>query len=59
MIEIEALTKRYGDVVAVNHLSLTVQEGQLLVLLGGSGSEDDNPENDQPLAHSYDRIGVH
>jgi len=38
MIEIEALTKRYGDVVAVNHLSLTVQEGQLLVLLGGSGS---------------------
>ena len=38
MIELLALTKRYDDVVAVNELSLVVPGGQLLVLLGGSGS---------------------
>ena len=38
MIETIGLTKRYGDVVAVNDLSLRVDEGELLVLLGGSGS---------------------
>ena len=32
------MTKRYGSVVAVDRLSLTIPEGQLLVLLGGSGS---------------------
>ena len=38
MIELQALTKRYDGVVVVNELSLTVPRGQLLVLLGGSGS---------------------
>jgi osmoprotectant transport system ATP-binding protein len=38
VIEIDELTKRFGDVAAVDRLSLTVAEGQLLVLLGGSGS---------------------
>ena len=38
MIELEKLTKRYGDVVAVDEVSLSVEAGQLLVLLGGSGS---------------------
>ncbi len=38
MIELQALTKRYHRVVAVHELSLTVAEGELLVLLGGSGS---------------------
>ncbi len=37
MIQLERLTKRYGDVVAVDALSLTVSDGELLVLLGGSG----------------------
>ena len=37
MIQLERLTKRYGDVVAVDTLSLTVSDGELLVLLGGSG----------------------
>jgi iron(III) transport system ATP-binding protein len=36
-IEIQQLTKRYGSVVAVNSLDLTVSEGELLVLLGPSG----------------------
>ena len=37
MIQIERLTKRYQDVTAVAELSLTVEDGELLVLLGGSG----------------------
>jgi len=37
MIELCRLTKRYGDVTVVDDLSLTVAEGELLILLGGSG----------------------
>jgi osmoprotectant transport system ATP-binding protein len=37
MIELQSLTKRYGDAVAVAELSLTIADGELLVLLGGSG----------------------
>lgn len=38
MIELAALGKRYGDRVAVQDLSLEVARGELVVLLGGSGS---------------------
>jgi len=38
MIETIGLTKRYGSAAAVDDLSLHVSEGELLVLLGGSGS---------------------
>ncbi len=38
MIELDRLTKRYGDVVAVREISFTVSDGELLVLVGGSGS---------------------
>ena len=38
MIETIGLTKRYGRVAAVEDVSLRVDEGELLVLLGGSGS---------------------
>src|SRR5688572_12358641 len=38
MIETVGLTKRYGNVVAVDDLSVHVSKGELLVLLGGSGS---------------------
>jgi len=37
MIELQHLTKDYGDQVAVRDLSLEVRDGELLVLLGGSG----------------------
>jgi osmoprotectant transport system ATP-binding protein len=37
MIELDRLSKRYGDVVAVAELTLSVADGELLVLLGGSG----------------------
>jgi osmoprotectant transport system ATP-binding protein len=38
MIEVEALTKRYGSVVAVDSISFRVVRGELLALVGGSGS---------------------
>lgn len=38
MIELEAVTKRRGEYVAVHELSLRVAEGELLALVGGSGS---------------------
>jgi osmoprotectant transport system ATP-binding protein len=37
VIELEAVSKRYGDVVAVDALSLAVAEGELLALVGSSG----------------------
>ncbi|MEN6431042.1 MAG: ATP-binding cassette domain-containing protein [Coriobacteriales bacterium] len=37
MIELEHVTKRYGDVAAVDDLSLVVKEGELAILLGPSG----------------------
>lgn len=37
-ITVNALTKRYRDVTAVNHLSLCVEEGELLSLLGINGA---------------------
>ena len=37
-IKIRGLTKRYGDVVAVDGLSLDVREGELLSLLGLNGA---------------------
>src|SRR5688500_5052960 len=36
-IELRNVSKTFGDVVAVNDVSLTVQEGELLALLGPSG----------------------
>jgi osmoprotectant transport system ATP-binding protein len=38
VIELDALSKRFGEAWAVRELSLEVAEGELLVLLGGSGS---------------------
>ena len=37
-ITLQELTKRYGDQVPVDHVSLEVQTGELFVLLGASGS---------------------
>ena len=38
MIQLEKVSKRYGSVMAVDDLSLTVRKSELLVVLGGSGS---------------------
>ncbi len=36
-IEVKKITKRFGDVAAVNDVSFTVNEGELVALLGPSG----------------------
>ena len=38
MIHIENLVKRYGDLVALNHLSLDIHEGEIFGLLAPNGS---------------------
>lgn len=38
MIKIENLVKRYGDLVALDHLSLNIEEGEIFGLLGPNGS---------------------
>ena len=38
MIEVKNLVKRYGDHVAVNNLSFTVEEGQIYGFLGPNGA---------------------
>jgi ABC-type Fe3+/spermidine/putrescine transport system ATPase subunit len=38
LLEITALTVRYGATAALDGLDLTIDRGELFVLLGGSGS---------------------
>jgi putrescine transport system ATP-binding protein len=38
LLRIESVTKRFGDFVAVNEVSLDVRRGEIFCLLGGSGS---------------------
>jgi putrescine transport system ATP-binding protein len=38
LIRLEGLTKRFGDAVAVDNVSLDIEAGQLFALLGASGS---------------------
>lgn len=37
MLELRNITRKYGDVVAVNNVSLTVEKGEFFCLLGSSG----------------------
>ena len=37
IIEIDEITKHFGDFIAVDHLSLSIETGALFCLLGGSG----------------------
>ena len=37
-IEVDGLTKRFGDFVAVDHVSFRVEEGEIFGLLGPNGA---------------------
>ena len=43
MLEVHLLTKRYGDVTAVDHLSFTVRPGVVTGFLGPDGAESRHP----------------
>jgi ABC-type Fe3+/spermidine/putrescine transport system ATPase subunit len=36
-LELQGLTKKYGDFTAVDHIDLAVRDGEMVALLGGSG----------------------
>ncbi len=36
-LELQGLTKKYGDFTAVDHIDLAVKDGEMVALLGGSG----------------------
>ncbi len=38
IVQIENLVKRYGDLVALDHLNLSIPEGEIFGLLGPNGS---------------------
>ncbi len=38
VLEVNQLTKRYGDYLAVDHISFAIQEGEILGLLGPNGA---------------------
>ncbi len=38
MVEIKNLVKRYGDLLALDHLNLQVREGEVFGLLGPNGA---------------------
>ena len=38
IVHIENLVKRYGDLIALNHLNLDIREGEVFGLLGPNGS---------------------
>ena len=38
LIEVKELTKYYGDKLAVDHLSFTIKEGEILGFLGPNGA---------------------
>jgi len=40
IINVKDLVKRYGDLVAVDHLSFFVKEGEVFGLLGPNGRHD-------------------
>ena len=38
IVQIENLVKRYGNLVALDHLNLSISEGEVFGLLGPNGS---------------------
>lgn len=55
MIHIENLVKRYGDLVALDHLNLDIEEGEVFGLLGPNGSGKTTAINCLLALLKYDR----
>ena len=55
MITIENLVKRYGDLVALDHLNLEIKEGEIFGLLGPNGSGKTTAINCMLALLKYDK----
>lgn len=55
LIQVENLVKRYGDLVALNHFNLNVEEGEVLGLLGPNGSGKSTSINCMLSLLTYDK----
>ena len=42
MLELQGLTRRYGDLAALDDLSFTVAEDQMFGFVGPNGADKDN-----------------
>ena len=55
IVHIENLVKRYGDLVALNHLNLDIKEGEVFGLLGPNGSGKTTAINCRLSLLKYDK----
>lgn len=58
MIQIKNLVKRYGNVVALDHFNLEVEEGEIFGLLGPNGSGKTTAMNCMLALLKYDRGSI-
>jgi ABC-2 type transport system ATP-binding protein len=47
VLELQGLTRRYGDLVVLDDLSFTVREGQMFGFLGPNGRRQDHRHADR------------
>ena len=55
LVHIENLVKRYGDLLALDHLSLDIEEGEIFGLLGPNGSGKTTAINCMLALLKYDK----
>lgn len=58
IIKVENLVKRYGDIIALNHFNLEVEEGEILGLLGPNGSGKSTSINCMLSLLTYDKGNI-
>ena len=58
MVTITNLVKRYGDLVALDHLNLEIEEGEIYVLLGPNGSGKTTAINCMLALLKYDKGSI-
>ena len=59
IVQIENLVKRYGNLVALDHLNLSISEGEIFGLLGPNGSGKTTAINCMLSLLKYDKGSIH
>ena len=59
IVQIENLVKRYGNLVALDHLNLSISEGEVFGLLGPNGSRKTTAINCMLSLLKYDKGSIH